>query len=159
MAKIPVGFVVPIPELGPDEEMFQSCVTSIQVSYSTVPNASSLFRDPRSISRVFRLLGKGKDLLSDRKFSMWNFLKVSGPRRAKSQTKLENSNKSVVARREDVQLAIDSDAPYGSRSSSNASSPATKTLTGKATLSLPRCVSGAKDDKESKGKSGKQKKA
>ena len=159
MAKIPVRFVVPIPELGPDEEMFHSCVTSIQVSYATVPNVSSLFREPRSISRVFRLQGKGKDPLSDRKFSMWNFLRGSGPRRARLQAKLENSYKGVVARREDVQLAVDSDGPSGSRSSSNASSPATKTLTGKATLSLPRCVSGAKDDKESKGKSGKQKKA
>ena len=41
MAKIPVRFVVPILELGPDEEMFQSCVTSIQVSYATVPNVST----------------------------------------------------------------------------------------------------------------------
>ena len=91
MAKIPVRFEVPNPELGPDEETFQSCITSIQVSYATVPNVSSLFCDPRPISRVFRLLGKGKDLLSDRKFSMWNFLKGSGRRRAKLLLKLENS--------------------------------------------------------------------
>ena len=123
-----------------------------------MPNVSSLFRDPRSVSRVFRLLGKGKDLLSDRKFSMWNFLKSSGPRRAKLQAKLENSYNGAVARREDVQLAIDSDVPSGSRSSSNTSSPAPKALTGKATLSLSRCVGGAKDVKESK-KSGLQKKA
>ena len=119
MAKIPVRFVVPIPQLGPDEEMFQSCVTSIQVSYATVPNVSNLFRDPRSISCDFRLLGKGKDLLNDQKFSMWNFFKGSGPRRAKIQAKLESSNKGVVARREEVQLAIDSQS--GSRSSSNTS--------------------------------------
>ena len=76
VAKIHLRFVVPIPELGPDEEMFQSCVTSIQVSYATVPNVSSLFRDPRSISRVFRLLGKDKDLLSDRKSQCGSSLKA-----------------------------------------------------------------------------------
>ena len=151
--------MVPISELGPDEDMFQSCVTSIQVSYATVPNVSNLFRDPRSISRVFRSLEKGKDLLSDRKFSKRNFLKGSGPRRAKIQAKFENSYKGVVTRREEVELAIDSDAPCGSRLSSNTRSPAPKTLTRKATLSKPRCVGGVNDDKESKGKSGKQKKA
>ena len=158
MAKFPVRFEVPIPELGPDEEVFQSCVTSIQVSYATVPNVSSLFRDPRSINRVFRLIGKGKDLLSDRKFSVWNFLKGSGFRRTKWQTKFENSYKSVVVRREEALLPDDSDVPSASHSSSNASSPASRALTGKVTLSMPRCVDEMKDDKRSKGKGEKTKK-
>ena len=158
MAKIPVRFEVPIPELGTDEEICRSCVTSIQVSYATVPNVSSLFRDPRSINRVLRLLGKVKDLLSDRKFSVWNFLKGSWFRRTKLQTKFENSYKSVVARREKVQLADDSDVPSASRSSSNTSSPTSQALTGKVTLSLPRCVNERKDDKRSMGKIEKIKK-
>ena len=67
-SEIPVPFVVPFAKLGPDEELFRACVSSIQVPCATVPNVSSLFREPRLISRIFRLLGKGKDLLSDRKF-------------------------------------------------------------------------------------------
>ena len=52
MAKIPVRFEVPIPELGPDEELFQSCVTSLQVSYATVPNVCVCFviLDPLIVS-------------------------------------------------------------------------------------------------------------
>ena len=158
MAKLPVRFEVPIPELGPDEETFQSCVTRIQVFYATVPKVSSLFRDPRSINSVFRLLGKGKDLLSDRKFSAWNFFKGSGFRRTKLRTKFENSYRSMVARRGEAQLPDDSDVPSASRSSSNTSSPTSRALTGKVTLSLPGCVDERKDDKRGKGKSEKIKK-
>ena len=69
LVQIPAPFVIPIPELGNDEEAFRSCVGAIQLSYSTVPNVSSLYQDPRAISRVFRLLGRGKELLDDRKVS------------------------------------------------------------------------------------------
>ena len=75
LVRIPEPFVFPIPELGTDEDVFRSCVSDVQISFTTVPNVSSLYQDPRSISRVFRLLGRGKDLLQDRKFSVWNFLK------------------------------------------------------------------------------------
>ena len=71
----PELFVVPIPELESDKGTFQSCVHSLQMSYNAVPNVSSLYRDTRSISRVFRLLGKGQELIRDKKFSVWNFLK------------------------------------------------------------------------------------
>ena len=33
----------------------------------TVTRVSSLYRDPKSISRVFRFLGRGADLLTDKK--------------------------------------------------------------------------------------------
>ena len=91
-AKITSQFVVPMPDLGPDEEVFHSCISSIQLAYKTVPNVSSHFRDPRSISRVFRLIERGRDLLDDRKFSVWNFLKGSGPRRVRFQSKLESAS-------------------------------------------------------------------
>ena len=68
-----------MPELGPHEEVFHSCIASIQMAYKSVPNVSSLFQDPHSLSQVFRLIGRGRDLLDNRKFSVWNFLKGSRP--------------------------------------------------------------------------------
>ena len=79
--RLPEFFVVPIPELESDKGTFQSCVHSLQMSYSAVPNVSSLYRDTRSVSRVFRLLERGQDLIRDKKFSIWNFLKGSASRR------------------------------------------------------------------------------
>ena len=68
LVKMPAEFIVPIASLESDKGAFQSCLRSLQASYVTVPHVSSLHRDPKSIARVFRLLGKGADLLSDKKF-------------------------------------------------------------------------------------------
>ena len=81
--------MVPIPDLGSDVDTFQSCVRSLQVSFNAVSNVASLYRDPRSVSRVFRLLGRGQDLIQEKKFSIWNFMKSSAPRRQTLQSKLE----------------------------------------------------------------------
>ena len=158
-AKITSQFVVPMPELGPDEEVFHSCISSIQLAYKTVPNVSSLFRDPRSLSRVFRLIGRGRDLLEDRKFSVWNFLKGSGPRRVRFQTKLESAYKSAVVRREEDPFSVDPDVSVLSRVSKTTSSPDSQPVLGKATMSLSRCADGGNDSaRKAKGASGKAKK-
>ena len=60
------SFVVPIPELDSDKETFKSCIHSLQVSYAAVPNVSSLYRDSRSVSRVFRPLRRGQVLIRDK---------------------------------------------------------------------------------------------
>ena len=52
----PHPFNILTPELESGKDMFQSFVDSLQMCYLSVSNLSSLFRDPRSISRVFRLL-------------------------------------------------------------------------------------------------------
>ena len=148
-----------MPELGPDEEVFHSCISSIQLAYKTVPNVSSLFRDPRSLSCVFRLIGRGRDLLEVRTFSVWNFLKGSGPRRVRFQTKLESAYKSAVVRREDDPFSVDPDVSVLSRVSSTTSSPDSQPVLGKATVSLSRCAEGGNDGaRKTKGSSGKAKK-
>ena len=58
-------FEVPMPALESDKCSFESFVISLQISYQTVPHVSSLFRDPKAVSRVFRLLGRGIELLLD----------------------------------------------------------------------------------------------
>ena len=64
--EIPPPFDVPMSALESDKCLFESCVVSLQISYQTVPHVSSLFRDPKAISRVFRLLGRGTELLTDK---------------------------------------------------------------------------------------------
>ena len=70
---MPASFKISIPDLASDQEVFQSVVSSLQLSFVTVPNVSSLYQDPRSVYRIFRLLGRGRELLSDKKFSVWTF--------------------------------------------------------------------------------------
>ena len=77
VVELPSPFVVPIPNLESDKDVFQSCVRSLQVPYQTVPHVSSLFRDPKAVGKVFRLLGRGTDLIGDKKFSVWIFFKGS----------------------------------------------------------------------------------
>ena len=100
-----------MPALGPTEETFQSCVRSFQMSYPTIPHVSSLYRDPRSVSRVFRLLGRGSDLLVDNKFSVWNFLRGSGPRRASLLGKLETGYRKAVLRHEKPAVSSNATTP------------------------------------------------
>ena len=68
------------------------------MSYNAVPNVSSLYRDTRSVSRVFRLLERGQDLIRDKKFSIWNFLKGGASGRQNLLSKGEFSYRVAVAR-------------------------------------------------------------
>ena len=93
--EIPPKFEVPMPTLESDESSFESCVVSLQIAYKTVPHVSSLFRDPKAVSRAFRLLGRGAELLMDRKFQIWNFQKGSNFRRTALLGKLESGIESL----------------------------------------------------------------
>ena len=89
IVEAPPTFDVPVPALESDKSSFQSCNVSLQISYQTVPHVSSLFRDSKAISRAFRLLGRGMDLLLDKKFCIWNFSKGNSSRRASLNEKME----------------------------------------------------------------------
>ena len=158
LVKVPVPFVIPIPELGADTDVFRSCVAGVQISFTTVPNVSSLYRDPRSISRVFRLLGRGKDLLHDRKFSVWNFLKGSNARRITLQNSFEASYKKVIVAPPNLCLPDDGDVTCGSDTGTSNSSPSPRSSLGKATISLPRCSNVGPDAPKSKDNATKNKK-
>ena len=101
--------------------MFRSCVRSLQLSYMTIPNVSSLYRDPKMIRRVFRLLGRGPELLADENLHIWNFLKGSYPRRARMQNKLEEGYKKAILQCERATAASHDTTPTLSRSSSTSS--------------------------------------
>ena len=120
--------------------LFSSCVESIQISFSTVPNVSSLYQDPRSVPRVFRLLGRGKKFLADRKFSIWNILKGNGPKRASLFAKFDNAYKKAVVVPEVPILADDGDVTCGSGNTTSNSSPSPNSNLGRATIALARCA-------------------
>ena len=132
-------FEVPVPNLSSDKEMFRSCVTSLQQSYLTVPHVSSLYRDQRSIGRAFRLLARGQDLLTDKKFSIWNLLKGSGPRRTALQGKFEAAYKKCVLQAEKVVVESGGTTPSLNRSTSNASTPSPGPSLGRTNVTVARC--------------------
>ena len=148
----------PIPELESDKGTFQSCVHSLQMSYSAVPNVSRFYRDTRSVSRVFRLLGRGQDLIRDKKFSIWNFLKGGDSRRQNSLSKLESSYRVAVARPETLCLLTESDPDCRSGSTSSTGSLSPRSFLGRATLAVPRCDAVDSATKGAKSKVPKGKK-
>ena len=153
-------FTVPVLRLEGNTESFQSCLRSLQASYLTVPHVSSLYRDPKSIPRVFRLLGRGEDLLTDKKFSVWNFLKGSSPRRAALLGKFETGYRKAVLRTEKPPITSSSTTPSVSRHSSVNSSPSPDPSLSRVSLEVPRCgdLEAGGASKKMKSKSGKDKK-
>ena len=158
--KMPPEVLIPIPTLESDAGMFRSCLHSLQGSYLSIPHVSSLYRDPRSITRVFRLLGRGQDLLMDKKYSIWNFLKGSGPRRSTLQGKFEIGNRKAVLRSEKSSISSRSTTPSMSRNSSVNSSPSPDPSLNRVNLEVRRCGGSGSEDasKKLRAKDGKGKK-
>ena len=120
---IPAKFEVSIPELKSDHDAFESVVRSLQLSYVTVPNVSSLYGDSKSVGRIFRLLGRGRELINDKKFSIWNFLRGSGVRMTSMLEKFEAAYKRSVLLSEGLPIFLEATTPSVSHSSSTTSSP------------------------------------
>ena len=157
---VPPSFDVPVPELKPDRSLFQSCIVSLQISYQTVPHVSSFFRDPKVISHVFRLLGREDELLSDKKFSIWNFLKGSNSRRVSLQGKMETGYRKAVLRLERPVVSSTLTTPSVSRTSSVNSSPSPDPTLGLVNVALNRRSSTDQEggSKKHSSKSSKSKK-
>ena len=110
------------------------------------PCLSCLYRDPKSVSRVFRLLGRGADLLADKKFYFWNFLKGTGPRRAPMLGKLETGYRKAVLRLNRPTVSSNTTNPSLSRTSSVNSSSSPDPALGRISVSVSRCSDSAHDD-------------
>ena len=157
---MPPEFIVPMADLESGEENFQSCIKSLQMSYSTIPHVSSLYRDPKSVSRVFRLLGRGADFLADRKFSIWNFLRGSATRRTSLLGKLETGYRKAVLQHDRPIVSSTTTTPSVSRTGSVNSSPSPDPSLSRISVSLIRCSSSSVEDtgKKSNSKFAKNKK-
>ena len=126
------------PSLENNTESFRSCLRSLQASYLTIPHVSSLYRDANSISPGIPLLGRGADLLTDRIFFVWIFLKGSSPRRATLLGKLETGYRKAVLRTERPPITSSSTTPSVSRHSSVNSSPSPDPSLIRVNLEVPR---------------------
>ena len=135
----PAKFCVSVPGLLSDVNTFNSVVRSLQLSYVTVPNVSSLYKDPKTICRIFRLLGRGPGLIRDRKFSIWSFLKGNEARRAALYEKMELAYKKSVLQGEGLPLFLDVPTPSASRSPSTSSSSNSGPRLGRVSLAVSRC--------------------
>ena len=153
---VPTRFEVSIPELKSDHDAFESVVRSLQLSYVTVPNVSSLYGDSKSVGRIFRLLGRGRELISDRKFSIWGFLHSSGARRTSILEKFEAAYKKSVLQTEGLPIFLEVATPSVSRSSSTTSSPGSGLSPIRAPIAAPRASE--VDPDANKRKKGKAKK-
>ena len=153
---LPISYEVPIIQLEFGIEVLRSCITSLQLSYQTVPNVSSLYRDSRTFNRLFRLLGRGSELLTDRKFSVWNFLKSSGPKRNNLQGKFEAAYRKAVLKVDNPVVASGTTTPSISRSNSGSRSPISGPALRQATISVSRCVGNIEErGSASRGAKGK----
>ena len=114
------------------------CLASLQILYQSVPHVSSLFRDARAIGRVFRLLGRGTELLTDKKLSIWNFLKGSTSRRRTLQGRLETGYRKAVLRLEKPTVTSSPTTPSVSRTSSVNSTPSPDLSSGRINVLLSR---------------------
>ena len=140
---MPLEFNVPMPGLESDSEVFQSCVRSLQLSYNTVPHVSSLYRNAKTVNRAFRLLGRGTDLLSDKKFSIWTFSKGSVAKKTSLLSKLETGYRKSVLRFDRPIISSTTTTPSISRASSVNSTPSPDPSLSRVSVALDRC-SGSK---------------
>ena len=119
---IPTKLEVSIPELKFDHDAFESVVRSLPLSYVTVPNVSSLFGDSKSVGRIFQLLGRGRELINDKKFPIWGFLRGSGTRMSPMLEKFEAAYKKSVLQTEGLPKFLEATTPSVIRLSSTTSS-------------------------------------
>ena len=120
---IPPVFTVEIPELASDFREFQSRVRSIQSSLVGVPNVSELYANPRTVSSVFSLLGKGRALLEDAYLSVWVLTSSCSSRRRLIFNHFDSRYTCTISDEEKSWVALH-DKPQ-SASSSPAQSPKT----------------------------------
>ena len=107
-----------------------------------------------------RVLGRGPRLISDEKFSVWNFLKGSESRRAALIGKLETAYKKSVLREERLPLFLDMSTPSVSRSPCTKSSPTSEPTLSRVSVTVSRCadkgVGGSAAMDEAANSSGKK---
>ena len=104
------------------------------------------YRDPKSVSRVFRLLGRGADLLADWKFSVWNFMRGSGVRRTALLEKLETGYRKAVLQHDKSIISSTSTTPSVSRMGSVNSSPSADPSLSRINVPLVRCSTFSVED-------------
>ena len=86
----PPEFTLTLPELASDFTDFQSLIRSIQSSLVGIPNVTELYANPRTASSVFSLLGRGRSLIEDERFSVWDLTSTCSSRRRRISNQLDS---------------------------------------------------------------------
>ena len=89
VSNIPPSFSLSSRLLSSHYDDFHSCVRSIYSILVGVPNMSALFDNPRTVAPSFCLLGKGRTLLEDEDFSVWDITSSCYSRRQKLLNRVE----------------------------------------------------------------------
>ena len=147
----PPIFTIPLPKLASDVEMFESCIRSLQMSCLTVPHVSSLYKNPKSVCRVFRLLGRTRIRF------------VSGYkvfRLAAMLGKMEAEYWKAILQYDRPVATSNTTTPSVSRASRVYSTLSPDLTLGKVNVSLSRCSEAAQENVAKRGNSnaGKGKK-
>ena len=103
---VPPTFTISLPDLTSDVDDFNSSIRTIQSSLVGVPNVSGLFSNPRTISPIFTLLGKGRGLFTDSAFSIWNVVSSSASRRHLFHNKLESRYTCTISDEETLWTSV-----------------------------------------------------
>ena len=162
--EVPPLFSIAMPEMSSDLNDFESCVQTVQFSFSGIPNVTGLFNNPRTIAPIFSLLGKGRALLEDTNFSVWDTTITCASRRQRLSNRLDSRYTCTVTEEERIWTSFDpsprasgsNDSPIveksgkfvklspiraGPSSSAHVKSPVIRTPElATATLSVPRVV-------------------
>ena len=146
---MPTTFIIPLANLEYGAKAFQSCLRSFQDPYQTFPTF-----------QIFRLLERGTDLLTDKKYFVWNFLNGSGPKRTTLLGKLETGYRKAVLRVEKPPITSNGTTPSVSRRSRVNSTPSIDPNLSRVSLEVPRRaeVHAQAVSEKAKSKSGKGKK-
>ena len=95
-----------LPRLVSDVGEFNSSVRCVQSYLSGVPNVSRLLSNSRTISPIFSLLGKGKNLLDDATFSVWDINSSCSSRRRQLHNKFESRYTCTISEEETLWTSV-----------------------------------------------------
>ena len=108
VSKLPPTFSFVLPELFSNLDDFESCVHTVQSSLSGIPNVTGLFNNPSTFAPIFSLLGRGKALLEDPDFSVWDVTSSCSGRRLRLFNRLDSRYTCTITEEERLWTCIDS---------------------------------------------------
>ena len=124
-------------------------VSSVQLSFVTVAKVSSLYQGFRSVCRIFRLLGRGRELLSVPSYAELRDLLCE------KQWRLCETVETILHRK-GLPISLDDSSLSGSASFSTQSSPVPGASLGRVSVTVTRCAEAeadiGKDKKKNKVK-------
>ena len=112
--QIPPVFSATLPDLASGQGDFTSAIRSVQSSLFGIRNVIGLFSNPRRVAPIFSLLGKGRKLLEDPNYSVWDVNSGCRARRRRLLNKFECRYVCTITDEEREWTTMDSDPKLAS---------------------------------------------